>query len=317
MAKKTTKPKISFFQVLGITGKILGSIISIIFMLFFLMLIIGFFGLFMGGEIETGNVALIQINGLITATGTDSMMQNGVKSDDIVSLIEKAEENKKIKAILFEINSGGGSPVASDEISEAIKKAEKPTVALIREAGASGAFWIATSADKVYANRMSVTGSIGVTSAGLTFEDFIEQYNITYRRLTIGEYKDTGSVWRGMTQQEKTITLERMQKIQEEFIKAIAENRNLETSFVEKYADGSIFLGNEAKEAGFIDELGNKQDVKKYLKEKLGEDITFRKYKTSKGLAEILSGVITEQSMNVGRGLGDKLLQEDNTKVLV
>ena len=87
--------------------------------------------------------------------------------------------------------------------------------------------------------------------------------------------------------------------------------------FVEKYADGSIFLGSEAKEAGFIDELGNKQDVKEYLEKELGEDVKFKKYKTSKGLADLIGSVMTEQSLNIGRGLGDKLLQEDKTKVLV
>ena len=86
------------------------------------------------------------------------------------------EENKDIKAIVLEINSPGGSAVASDEIASAVKKSNKPTVAVIREAGASGGYWIASSTDHIIANRMSITGSIGVISSYLEFSGLIEKY---------------------------------------------------------------------------------------------------------------------------------------------
>lgn len=315
MSKKTNKnKKISFWEVLSIIGKVLGAIISVFFFIMFLLLFIGIMSFFVGEEIETGNVALIPIEGTISAG--ESMIGSSAKSSDIIELIEKAEEDEKIKAIVFEINSTGGGPVATDEIASKIKNCEKPTISLIRETGASGGFWIATSAEKVYANRMSITGSIGVTSARLTFPEFIKEYNITYRKLTAGKYKDAGTIWRDMTEEEKEMFQKELDYVHEEFIKGVAENRNMTYEEVEKYADGFIFTGKEAKEYGFVDELGNLNDVKEYLEEKYDIEVKFKKMKTKKGFAEVLGGVATETSFNIGKGIGNGLV-DDEAKVSV
>lgn len=312
--KKEVKRRASFFDILTVIGKIISAIVSIIFILIFLLL---FFSIFGGEEIETGNVAVIQINGLITTTGADAYFGTTTKSDDIIKLIEKADEDKKIKAVLLEINSPGGGPVASDEISSAIKRTEKPTVSLIREIGASGGFWIATAADKVYANRMSITGSIGATSSKLVFPGLIQDYNVTYRRLVAGEHKDAGSRWRKMTLEERELFEHELKAVHEEFIRAVAENREMSYEEVKEHADGFIFSGREAYEYGFVDELGNKNDVKKYLEELLKTDVKFKKLKTKRGLADMLSGVISENSYNIGKGLGSGLVQDEDTKISV
>src|SRR3990167_6506295 len=131
-------------------------------------------------SIESGNVALIKIYGPITTTDSGSFASSATSSTDIVELIEKAEKNDEIKAIVFEINSPGGSPVASDEIGRAVKDAQKPTVAWIREVGASGGYWIASASDHIIANRMSLTGSIGVIGSYLEFAELLDRYNVTY-----------------------------------------------------------------------------------------------------------------------------------------
>ncbi len=316
MAKKRQeKKRVSFLEVITIIGKIIGAIISILFILIFAFFLFSFFGA--GGvEVETGNVALIQITGVITTTG-DYYVSKVTKSDEILKLIEKAEEDKGIKAILFEINSPGGGPVASDEIASAIKRAKKPTVALIREVGASGAFWIATAANKVYANRMSITGSIGVNSAGLGMEGLIRDYNVSYRKLVSGEHKDAGTMWRGLTATEEGMFLEELKKVHEEFIQALAENRNLTYEDVKKHADGFFFLGKDALEYGFVDELGDRNTVKEYLEEKLKIDVDFKKFAVKKGLAEMLGGIVSEQSFNVGKGIGSQILSDEKPKLQV
>ena len=115
------------------------------------------------GASTEGNVALITIEGVITTDGGASTIgETTISSSQITEFLADAEANKDIKAIVLEINSPGGSAVASDEIASAVKKSNKPTVAVIREAGASGGYWIASSTDHIIANRMSITGSIGV-----------------------------------------------------------------------------------------------------------------------------------------------------------
>lgn len=310
--KKVEHKKINFFDVLKIIGKIISVVISL---LLIIILIFFFLNIFGSPELEKGNVAVISINGLITATG-DSYLGKTAKADDLLQLIEKAEKDNEIIAILFEINSPGGSPVATDEISSKIKKIKKPTISLIREIGASGGFWIATATDKVFANRMSITGSIGATSSKLAFPNLIKDYNITYRRLVAGEHKDAGSIWKELSETEKEMFEEELTYVHEEFIKAVAENRNMTYSEVEKHADGFIFSGQEAYENGFVDELGNKEDVRKYLEKLLNTTIEFKQLKTKKGLTEIFGKVLSEQSFKIGEGISSNLLQEE-TKVTI
>ena len=117
-----------------------------------------------------GNVAVIAVKGMITVDQLPGFaMDYTAASTEIVSLIEEASENPRIEAIILDINSQGGSPVGSDEIAQAVKKTNKTTVSVIRELGASGAYWIASASDHVIANRMSITGSIGVVGSYLEF----------------------------------------------------------------------------------------------------------------------------------------------------
>src|SRR3989344_1664750 len=146
----------------------------------------------------SATVAVIPIEGVIT-TAEDDLFSDVANSRDIVDLIKEADNNPNVKAIVFEINSPGGSPVASEEIANAIKQTSKPTVAYIREVGASGGYWIASATDRIFASRMSITGSIGVIGSYLEFDGLLDKYNITYRRLVGGKYKDIGSPFKELT----------------------------------------------------------------------------------------------------------------------
>ena len=141
---------------------------------FFGIIMLFAFGLTDSDGIGVGNVAVIAIHGPISATDSSGFSSKGTKSDDVVGLIEKAEKQASVKAIILDINSPGGTAVGSAEIADAMKRVEKPTVAVIRETGASGAYWIATSADHVIAHPASITGSICVIASSLEFDEFIE-----------------------------------------------------------------------------------------------------------------------------------------------
>ena len=219
------KEELTGGKILRNTWRIISFGISVIMFFIFAAIFFSIISAVVPETIQKGNVAVIPIEGLIT-TGEETFTQ-GVKSKTIVDLIEKAQKNDDIKAILLEINSPGGTPVATDEIASAVKEANKTTIAVIRETGASGAFWIATAADRIFANRMSITGSIGVQASRLEFAGLIADYNVTYRRLTAGRLKDAGSRFREMTPEEQQLFQTMLDKLHNEFIKAVAHNRNL------------------------------------------------------------------------------------------
>ena len=137
-------------------------------------------------------IAVVPIKGEITTNNVQTLFQSQISSRSIANQIYTLADDTTVKAIILDINSPGGSPVASDEISRAVAYArdQKDVYSVISDTGASGAYWVAVSSSEIYAAPLSIVGSIGVTSAGLSFEDFIEEYNISYRRQIAGEFKD-------------------------------------------------------------------------------------------------------------------------------
>lgn len=235
-------------------------------------------------------IAVVPLKGtLMTESSTSLLSGTSLSSRQIASTIRSLGEDGSVKAILLDINSGGGSPVATAEISKAVEEVSKskPVYGLINDVGASGAFWVAMSTNKTYASPMSTLGSIGVTSVGLGFEDFIREYNITYRKQTAGELKDMGTPFREVSEEEEQIIQNILDDLHERFISHVAESRNMSVEEVRPYADGRIFLGSTAKEAGFIDELGYYPDVIAELKNQTG-DVLVTTHGPTPGIAEQL-----------------------------
>jgi protease IV len=268
-----------------------------------------FFPAFTGIEADslTGNVALIPIKGVIVGDTSGGFFDDSASSQDIVKLIEKADDDARIKAIVLEINSPGGSPVASDEIAQALKKTNKTTVAWIREVGASGGYWIASASDHIVANRMSITGSIGVVASYLDFSGFIERYNVSYERMVSGKYKDLGSPYRELTTEERALFQNVLDDLRDEFIDEVAANRNMPRKDVEKAATGLFYLGSEAQRLGLVDELGGKDEVIAYIEEQEGIKADVVTYKSTGDLWDLFGATIREQSFHVGQGIGDSL----------
>lgn len=273
---------------------------------------VGIISVFVGVDVESlsGNVALIQIEGVIVATDPNGLFETVTTSTDTIELIEKADKNSNIKAIILEINSPGGSAVASQEIAEAVKKTNKTTVAWIREVGASGAYWIASSSDHIVANRVSITGSIGVIASYLEFPGLLERYNVSYQRLVSGKYKDMGSPLRELTDEETVIFQQTLDTIRDYFAGEVAKNRNMSKKDVDKIANGLFYLGSQAKDLGLVDELGGKDEAIRYIenREKIKAEVV--EYKTEKSLLDLLSEVLSKQSFTVGQGIGSSFLKD-------
>ena len=245
-------------------------------------------------------IAVIPIEGEIGINGAADPIA-------ISKLITKADKDITVEAIILEINSPGGSVVASKEIANAVKSAQKPTVAWIREVGASGAFWAATSADKVVADPASLTGSIGVEASYIDFSKAMDKYGITYNQLVTGDLKDTGSPYKELTPKEKEYLMGKIITIKDIFVASIAANRNLTFDFVNSKATGEIWLGSEAKDMGFVDVLGGKAEAQAVAQQLA--NITKSRLVTMEAprplLADLLSGNMQSMSYWIGRGIGD------------
>ncbi len=259
----------------------------------------------------SNKIAVIPIYGMITIGNHESILQQPeASSNKIISFLEAAEKDNSVKAILLEINSPGGTVVASYEIADKVKSINKPVVALIREVGASGAYWVASAADRIVANPMSITGSIGVLASYLEFSGLMEKYGVKYEGLTAGEYKDIGSPYKTLTDREKFLLQNKINLIQNEFIKEVSKNRNRDLG---KFATGLYYLGAEAKDMGLIDFLGDKKlaiDIAKKLANIKDAELVY--YKESENILNVLNKFTSELGLNIGKGISSSLLESQN-----
>jgi len=194
-----------------------------------------------------------------------------VASEKITHYIEEANNDEKIKAILIEVDSSGGLPVAGEEIARALKNSAKPSVVVIRQSGLSSAYWAASGASRIFASRNSDIGSIGVTASYLESVDKNKKDGYQYVQLSVGKYKDTGNPDKALTDDEKTLIMRDIKIVHQNFIADVAKYRNISEDDVQKIADGSSVLGDKAKELKLIDEIGGLSDAKNYIEKMINE----------------------------------------------
>ena len=285
------------------TSKIFAAII-IIAMLFVVSYSISSF--FKTSLDVSDKIAVIPIKGMIVPQEAASFYQKSVASTVIINFINTAIKNDNVKGILLDINSPGGTVVASKEIADIVKSSPKPVVAVIRDIGTSGAYWIASAADKIVADPFSITGSIGVTASYLEFSKLFEEYGITYNSLKAGQYKDIGSPYKELTQEERALLEKKLKKMHDAFITAVAENRNLTEKNVQQLATGIYYLGEEAYEFGLVDYLGNKDFAINITKELAhvseAKQVTYEKQRS---VIDVLSALSAKAFYSLGRGLGE------------
>ncbi|MFA6251447.1 MAG: S49 family peptidase [Candidatus Paceibacterota bacterium] len=198
---------------------------------------------------------------------------DATSSEEIIDSLENAKNDTNVKAVMFDVDSYGGAPVAGEEIAIAIKSTEKPTVAFIRQAGVSAAYWAISSADWILASKSSDVGSIGVTMSYLEKAKQNEDSGLKYIELSSGKYKDAGDPDRILSKEEKEVLLRDVLLTHENFIRAVSENRNIPLEKVASFADGSSVLGEQAKSLGLIDAVGGYEEARNYLSEKIGEEV--------------------------------------------
>ncbi|MDP2940159.1 MAG: S49 family peptidase [Candidatus Omnitrophota bacterium] len=220
---------------------------------------------------EDCNVKIIPLTGAL-ATYYDITDSGYVYSDEIVSQVEDANKNERIKAIVLEIDSYGGSPVAGEEVLNALKNSGKETVALIRQAGLSAAYMAAIGANTIFASKFSDVGSIGVTTSYIDNVNKNKTEGLVFNQLSSGKYKDMMDPNKPLTEEEKALIMRDIELAHDDFVNLVAKHRKLSADKVQQMADGSSMLGEMALKNGLIDKIGGMNEVREYLKTELGID---------------------------------------------
>ena len=200
---------------------------------------------------QQDQIAVITINGVVTYDSSNST-KIFTSASQIENALNEANNDPNIKAIVLDINSGGGSEVASTEIAEDIKKSSKPVIAYIGDKGLDESYLIASSADSIVASPSSSVGGIGLSyidSTKYSRENLTGVYNEGYLKLNKSDKNDLDNLINGQKMIDQDYT---------QFIKKIAENKGMNPNDLSKLAFGKKYNGNEAKSLGLIDEVGNK-----------------------------------------------------------
>ena len=188
-----------------------------------------------------------------------------VESRPILDQLKRYEDSNSVKAILLNIDSPGGGVAVSQEIYTEIRrlrdKKDKIVVAYLSSTGASGAYYVACAANKIVANPGTIVGSIGVIAEWVNYADLMEWAKLKDVVFKTGEFKDTGSPSRALTENEKKYFQGLIDDMYVQFLEAVASGRKLDLQEVRSLADGRVFTGRDAKGRKLIDEIGNFQDA--------------------------------------------------------
>lgn len=254
-------------------------------------------------------VAVIRVNGPIVG-GDDADMAWGSPSSTtsgaLMRQFRKARQDDSVQAVLMRVNSPGGSAAATQEAAAELQKLKdsgKPVVVSMGDTAASGAYWLAAYGDKIYANPSTITGSIGVYMSYYDVQGLSEKLGVREEKIKSGPHKDIFSPFRPMTEEERRLTQNMVDDMYEQFVAVVAEQRHMDGEKVRSLADGRVFTGVQAKEAGLVDELGNYYDALGYAGTLIHADpdkVATVTYDDAFSWDQLLSGRIAAPSLAEG-----------------
>jgi protease-4 len=210
---------------------------------------------------SSNRIAIVYANGeIISGEGNDE----SIGSDRISRAIRKARLDNKVKAIVLRVNSPGGSALASDVIwrEMVLSKKVKPVIVSMGDVAASGGYYIACAADSIFAQPNTITGSIGVFGIIPNMQKFFKnKLGITFDGVKTGRYADIGSINRPLTDAERMIIQQEINKVYSTFTQKVADGRKKSQSYVDSIGQGRVWSGTEALQNGLVDRLGNIDDA--------------------------------------------------------
>jgi protease-4 len=195
-------------------------------------------------------------------------------------------EDPLVKAIVVRIDSPGGGVAPSQEIYNAVKRVRKEknktVIASMGTVAASGGYYIAVATDRILANPGTLTGSIGVIMQLANFQELLEKIGVKNVVVKSGKFKDIGSPFRPMQDEDRKLLQLVMNDVHRQFIDVVAEGRSLDLAEVEQLADGRVFTGQQAKSILLVDDIGDLHDAIKLAGELGGIEGEPRVMETSK-----------------------------------
>jgi protease-4 len=219
--------------------------------------------IFPSSVISGDRIAVVDITGILTSSHNVSRGASSARS--IIEQLDQFGEDNSVRALVLRIDSPGGTVVAAQEIFAAINRLreekEKVVVASMADIAASGGYYIACSADRIFANPGTITGSIGVIMEFPNMEELFGKIGLKSNTIKSGEFKDTGSALREMTDREREVLQALIDDVYGQFVQAVQESRGMTPEKVRELADGRIFTGRQALELGLVDEIGDMTDA--------------------------------------------------------
>jgi protease IV len=220
-------------------------------------------------------VGLIDVSGVITSGSADGspFEASGAGAQTIIDQLEQARTSNRIKSVVLWINSPGGSAAGSDAVYTEVQKVRtsgKKVIVAMGDVAASGGYYIASAADRIYANGATITGSIGVISEIPNYSDpkgWIKKSGFDAVVVKSGKYKDMGNPLRPMTRDEKALFQEMVDDIYNQFLNAVSKARKMDVARLRPLADGRVFTGRQAVKLGLIDKIGTLGDAIAYAGE--------------------------------------------------
>lgn len=205
-------------------------------------------------NVEKEKVAILYADGEIFDSGSD-----GVVSKDLIKEIHKIQKDSLIKAVVFRVNSPGGSAYASEQIWKAMSelKSKKPVVVSMGDYAASGGYYISSCATKIVAAPNTITGSIGIFGMFFIMDELSRKIGLSYDVVKTNDLSDLGNTLRPMTAIEKLKIQAQVNRGYDLFVKRCADGRKMKDADIRKIAEGRVWTGAKAKEIGLVDEIGD------------------------------------------------------------
>lgn len=237
-------------------------IVALVFEIIFIGFILNKQGLLNLNKEQSQSIGIIKIEGTITSETADLFS----------NLMEKAKDDQ-YKELIIVVNSGGGSPSASEEISSIIKNFNKPITMYVDSIAASGGYYIASAKGPINSNKNAIVGSIGVILTHFNLGSLADKIGVEEDNLAYGEFKQPISLFKKIDEKSSEyLTTNLLEPMYKNFLNTIAEHRKLPLEEVEKYAQGQIFIASDEKIKNIlIDRITTLDELKKELKSKNGE----------------------------------------------
>jgi protease IV len=268
----------------------------------------------MGADTSSGDrsgkkIAIVYAIGPIMSGESQSgLFAQSMGSTTIVDALRKANDDKQVAAIVLRIDSPGGSAIASDLIWNQIENLDKPIVASMGDVAASGGYYIAMGADKIFATPATVTGSIGVVGGKMAIRGLYDKLGITTETIERGKNSGLFSSSGKWSESQREVIRAMMEDIYGQFTSKAAAGREMPVEELRKLAGGRIYTGRQAKENGLIDELGTLEDAIEEAKKLAGlegdDDIKIKVLPEPTNFFETLFGDMdAEKEVRLGQGL--------------